>query len=1029
MPSVLVPIITSVGAAIGGTTGAFLIMESAAVASGIILGGLVAFGAAQAKRAKEKMRAAYNAAQVDRMANVVAAVGQCELVLGRVRKGGVVWFRDSAGTKKEIFGMAMALAAHEIDAVEQVYCNDVAVELDEDGWVITEPWGRQLRRSVPQIENIFSGLSASAVADASGEYTIPDDNLIPESVTCYQEVTLENNQTGREIVPHTLDGNDVSTLPYALIVWDRVVYTQSLRIWWNLGADDQAADAWLQATFPGSFTADHRARGVANLFVEARYDETAFTGGLPRITVRLRGAKVLDPRDSTTAWSENPALLMRHVYEQPWFGRSVVTADEDARIIAAANACDDEYAYTVDGVEQDPVAMYRAALVVPFGTPAADVLDDLAQAMGGSWCHARGELFVRAGAYTAAVMTLTEDDLAVISTGADGSVERRAVTITPHRERAQQINTINVRLWDSAADYRETALAPLAPAALVARDGSTLAQEVMMPAIGYAPQALHVAGIILRDSRDPLTISATFKLRAIQLEVFDTVTLQLPLYGIDGEFTVQSTERPGDGTVDLVLKEVAAQHFQPDADFVPGGYADNTTLPEPWAIPDVQGLAVSETLAVQADGTVAANLAVVWDAISHQAVEDNGRIDVQWVRLGLDAQWQQRSVDGDQAAVLIPNAVDGDLYRVRARARSPIAVGDWSAPVNYAVVGKTAAPAAFDSFTAAAQPDGTREFGFAYTTTARPLDWAGAEIRYLPGLLTEPDWADMLPLNVEQTYYTASPVESNQLLAGEYTFACRSRDSSGNLSAALYVQADLPGRRLGDTVDERDEASDGWTGTLTDCHINDANTLEADNQDTWDDLSTWDAWTRWNSNPASPIEYITPVRDLGGVITGLLDVTLVADGTTTVELRYSQTSDDPVADPGEWSAWGDPSLGFTARYYQVRVEVAASMGDPVPLITALGYLVSAPITREYLNDVDISALTGSYRIGTGDVRVPLSNTYSNILTLHITVQDGGTSGWTWDVVDKTLTYGPRVKFWLNGTPADPALVDFYFEGF
>jgi len=367
-------------------------------------------------------------------------------------------------------------------------------------------------------------------------------------------------------------------------------------------------------------------------------------------------------------------------------------------------------------------------------------------------------------------------------------------------------------------------------------------------------------------------------------------------------------------------------------------------------------------------------------------------------------------------------------FNVYSRAEQALA--DVSA-YTYTITGAMAElpPPAFDEFSVRVQPDGTREIHFAYTTTPKPADWLGAEVRYIGGFVATPAWEDMTPLNVDQTHYTVSPAETNQLLAGEYTFAGRSLDRTGAASALVYDQIELPARRLGDVAAEYDDSFEAWPGTLTDCNVNENNVIEADDSGTWDGLTTWDAWTHWITDPADPIVYTGPVRDLTAVLTGLLDATLTATGTVTVELRSSATSDDPVADPGDWSAWGDPSAQFTARYFQLRLTVDATVPEPVPTISALSYRVSAPLKREYINDVDISALTGSYRIGTGDIRVPLANTYSTLLRLGVVIQDSSAGTWSWQRIDNVLTYGPRVQFKLNGTLADPDLVDFYPEGF
>lgn len=348
--------------------------------------------------------------------------------------------------------------------------------------------------------------------------------------------------------------------------------------------------------------------------------------------------------------------------------------------------------------------------------------------------------------------------------------------------------------------------------------------------------------------------------------------------------------------------------------------------------------------------------------------------------------------------------------------------------IEYTVQGLRAVPPAFDAFSVLAQPDGTRQFNFAYTTTDAPADWLGAEIRYLPGTHTTPAWDAMQPLQTERTHYTASPVEVNQLLSGPHTFACRSRDTTGNLSAAEYFQITLPPRRLGNVVAEFDEAADRWAGTVTNGAVNtDNNTVEAANTTTWDGLTTWDAWTRWSQTSEASVTYTGPVRDFGAVLTALVDVQATAQGDVTIELRSSRTAADPVASPAAWTAWGAADVKVTARYMQVRVTVAANGGNPLAVLSGMSYLVSAPLMTEYINDLAISTLTGGNRIGTGDVRVPFVNTYASVLKLQVVIQDS-TGAWTWNIVDKTLA-GYRVQFRKGGTLADPALVDFIVKGF
>jgi hypothetical protein len=984
MPEFLTAVVSSIGASVGGTAGAFLVMNAGAVATGTLLVGGLAVTDAQRKKAKRQAREGFNSAQVDRLVNVQTSILSREMVLGRVRKGGGVFFRGSVGAFKEKYVMLIALAAHEIDGIEQIYFNNEPVTLDVDGYVQTEPY------SLSRIESAYvAGSTAPPEAIPGTIYSGLDEA-----------------------------GNPVTHYQYS-------VGTPKARVRWYLGTDSQAAAPDVMADFPTLWTANHRARGVAYLHCEFWYDETAFPSGLPTVTALMRGAKIYDPRSATTAFTENPSLHQRHVLLHPQFGkRASLSAAEDARITAAANACDTSYNYG-DGV----VPMYRAGLVVPFGAAPRDVLDDLAQAMAGSWAYAAGEFYAKAGVYTAPVMSLGVQDLVRYIESSGGSREEVPMVVATHRGRNEKINVITPRIYDSAQDYKQAALAPLKISSYITRDGAELAQEVDMQAVGYAKQAHHIAGIMLRDARDPLTFTATFKLKTWPLELFDTISLTLPVYGWSAKtFEIRSrVYMPGQG-VQLTLKETAAAITQPDASFPAQGFAANTSSPRPWDInpPAITAIASGNAELADIAGTVVPRVRVSWSAIADLSISQSGQVELEWQEVGKPSRQTVR-VSGSLTQAFLDGVSQSRTILIRARTRNAVAVSDWSVQQEHFVVGKTAPPPAFDVFTVLAQPDGTRQYNFGYTSTAQPLDWLGAQIRYTPGAVGSPVWESMTPLQDGESYYTDSPVERNAPLAGEFTFACRSLDTSGNPSTALVRTITLGQRRTGRVFDEYNERTDSWPGTLGSMTelidpVNGGSYLEATDSTTWDDLTTWDAWTRWNMSPASPCSYTSAVQDLGTVLAGQIDVPLLdADGSEVVEIRSS-------LDNITFTSWGSPASAFTARYVQIRITLTATGGEPVPALRQLGWQVSADLKREYLNDINIATLTGSYRIGTGDVRVPLANSYAVIKRLGVTIQDSGAGSWTWQRIDNVLTFGPRVQFRYNGTLTDPALVDFDIEG-
>lgn len=66
--------------------------------------------------------------------------------------------------------------------------------------------------------------------------------------------------------------------------------------WFEDGDDDQAAQPDLITFNPGTWTANHRLRGIAYVVVRLSSDPTVWTTGVPNISVVTKGRQVYDPR-------------------------------------------------------------------------------------------------------------------------------------------------------------------------------------------------------------------------------------------------------------------------------------------------------------------------------------------------------------------------------------------------------------------------------------------------------------------------------------------------------------------------------------------------------------------------------------------------------------------------------------------------------------------------------------------------------------------------------------------------------------
>lgn len=980
MPAAIAWGVAALGAAAGGVLGATLIMYSTQIAAAVLLGGMLAYSGSQKRKAERRAIAQYNAAQVDRLVNVASTVAPRELVLGRVRKGGHVFFRGSVGQYREKFVMLIALADHEIDGVERIYLNDVPVDLDADGYVTTAPY--MLTRRVSG----FVALSES-----------PPANAIPG--TTYVHYASESDPGS--------------------VVYQYEVNESKARILIFTGSPDQAAAADVVTSFPELWTAEHRARGVAYLHCEFWYDETAFPSGLPNVTAIVRGARCFDPRTGTNAWTQNPAIMMRHVLTHPAFGkRTSLSAEEDAQIVAAANACDTPHNYGTGALP-----LYRAATVIPYGSSARDALDDLAQAMAGQWAYAAGSFFVRPGVYAAPVMALTEADLAVVVSDASGSTSQQSISISTHRARNDKFNVVVPTIWDAGQDYKQTALTPLKGAALIARDGAELVQDVAMPAVFYAPQALHVAGVAMRDARDPLTISLPLKLRAYPLQLFDVVTLTLPRYGWAAkEFVVLGRQWSVDGMIALTLKETSAAITQPDAAFDAQGSAQNTALPRPWEIeaPTVTSISSGTAdLLVQSDGTILPRVRVQWAALTDPSV---GNVEVQWQVLGAGVtSWRSEVVSRFETQAFLVGAVEGAVLAIRVRTRNSLAVSDWSLQQYHTVVGKTEPP----STVAAVSVSGK-------TVAWEPVkdaDLAGYLLRFQYGENTW--WDSAAPMH--DGIITESPYALERVPEGPCTVMVKAVDTSGNESqSAVFAFYAFPSYATSNILLSYAEHP-AFAGEVTDGALV-AGELLADALDQFYEPADGPMYlpsteAMYVAGQYAPMAYqfaVTPVNP------GTLALQTVITGAYTIEYQtgsaepmYEPTG-DPMYEPLDEALFGTPSAW---QLWPGSLQVNGSMQVRFRITLAAGELRGEISEVTAVLDVpDIAERLAAVSIASGGTRLPIASTYYAIKTVHLTVHGGGTAT-SARILDKDPALGPLVQVINASGTAVAGTVDADIQGY
>ena len=433
--------------------------------------------------------------------------------------------------------------------------------------------------------------------------------------------------------------------------------------------------------------------------------------------------------------------------------------------------------------------------------------------------------------------------------------------------------------------------------------------------------------------------------------------------------------------------------------------ADQGVPPAPsvWQLPRPPGLGDVVGLSVRLSGTSRAPLFIVeWQPVpgaEHYIVERSTDNGVTWARLGapLASEFHFPAEPG--------------VLNIRVAAVSLTGRGPWAQWTGQPFL---VPPPDVGTFLVEVASDGTRVFRFGMAVT--PPDLAGYRIRYGPVGST---WETMTPLH--DGLLLASPWETNQLDAGTYAFAIVAVDTSGVESVnPVYITSDLPNpRQSAGVLVQALPHAEGWPGTRTGCHLGEDGALYADDQANWATLpADWSGWTDWAANPVSPITYEHPPIDLGGPTPFSAAVSANVDGTPNYEVA---TSDDGAT----WTAWAAPTGQIvTARYLKARVTVSGAH----PVIRQMTVQARGPSVVDDLVDIDPATLSATYRLGVGDYRLPITKSFSVIRQITLALQGVTGGNWTWTIVDKQTSPGPRGQIFNNGTPADPPAFDALVRG-
>ena len=729
----------------------------------------------------------------------------------------------------------------------------------------------------------------------------------------------------------------------------------TVRIKQHLGSDSQVADADLVSEV-SQWTTAHRLQGIAYLYVRLKYDADVFPTGIPNISAEIKGKKILDFRDGSTAFSSNPALCLYDYLSDTRFGLATPTANIDTTsFTTVANICDEDISLSGGGTEN----RYESHGIIYSNVDPMTAIDELCGSMLGILSYSNGKFILAGGKFVSPTITLDEDDF------------RGGVSIQTKQSRRNLFNTVKGIFTSPSSDWQPSDYPMVTSDTFVAEDnGETIFANADLPFTTSPTMAQRIAKVILFKNRQQMVVQAPMKLSAFKLQVGDTVTINNTRLGFSSkifqvaDWTFVSTA--DDVGIDLVLQETSSSVFDwnaEESEFI----SDNTTLPSAETV-STPSLAVSDIMRAYS-GIVSTILLIK----AKSGAGTTNEIEVEYRNTSTDTEYttlgKAKTVGGSAKFELI-NAEDGMTYEVRARSVNAFNVYSSFASAIHEVVGKTLVPSDVADFSV----NIVNNLAVCSWTVNSELDISHYVIRHTP--------ATSSPIYAGATVvadYISKANNQISLPAQTGTYMIKAVDVIGLTSETSAKKAVIR-NQIADNfnVVASTTQSTGFAGTKTDTEVvarDGVNYLQITLGELFDDhsgnfdsaLGNFDDGGEVQNNLDGFYDFSTNPIDLGAIYNSQVTTSMTStrfnpnslfdsfeglfddqegdfDGNyteqddVTAKIQISTSNDNST-----YTDFSDYILGdYKARYIKLRVKMTTTNADSTPAISALSATIDMP---------------------------------------------------------------------------------------
>jgi hypothetical protein len=349
--------------------------------------------------------------------------------------------------------------------------------------------------SAPDVGQQMTGLSTTVREPASSRKIIYGRARVGGSIV-YMDSTGNDNKYFHMVI--AIAGHEIDAFEEIYFndtkVWDGGSFVGSWGTYVYFGLHDGSqttADSTLvsQST---QWTTAHKLLDTAYIYAKLEYDAEQFANGLPNISAVIRGKKVYNPSTSSTAWSQNPALIVRDYLLDSKYGLAESSSNINSTALSAAQTiCDQDVSLEAGGTQK----RFTCDGVLDTANSRQNNIESLLSSMVGKLIHSGGEYFISASAYVTPTVTIDE------------SLMVGAISVKTKQSRRSIYNGVKGVFNSEQDNYITSDYPPVISSTYSAADGDPIYLDMPLPFTTNHVRAQRIAKRILLQSRQQTQIT------------------------------------------------------------------------------------------------------------------------------------------------------------------------------------------------------------------------------------------------------------------------------------------------------------------------------------------------------------------------------------------------------------------------------------------------------------------------------------------------------------------------------------------